>query len=65
MDDGCAKWKKHSKAIQFCTDHFSKKEVELLCDVFIEKYKIKAKPQKYLKKIWIRFKKHYFSFTSR
>jgi hypothetical protein len=49
MDDGSAKWKKHSKAVRFCTDNFSKTEVQLLCDVFIKKYKIKAKPQKHRK----------------
>ncbi len=49
MDNGSAKWKNHSNASRFCNDNFSKTEVKFLCDIFIKKYSIKAKPQKYRK----------------
>lgn len=43
MDDGSRKDNK-TKAVRLCTDSFTLKEVQFLCDVLLEKYEITSHP---------------------
>ena len=46
MDDGAQKWKGKSLAMRFCTDNFTKSDVQLLADLLKQKFKLKASLQK-------------------
>ena len=46
MDDGAQKWKGKSLAMRFCTDNFTKSDVQLLGNVFKQKFKLKTSLQK-------------------
>ena len=46
MDDGAQKWKGKSLAMRFCTDSFTKSDVQLLADVLKQKFQLKTSLQK-------------------
>ncbi len=46
MDDGALKWKGRSNAVRFCTDSFSKYEVERLGEALVENFGFKISYQK-------------------
>lgn len=60
MDDGSQKWKTRSLGVRFCTDSFSKSQVEVLISILETKYNLKCstqKKQEYLR-IYISSKSH-------
>ena len=46
MDDGAQKWKGKSLAVRFCTDNFTAKDVQLLAQILIQDYNLKASLEK-------------------
>ena len=46
MDDGAQKWKGKSLAMRFCTDNFTKSDVQLLANVLKQKFQLKTSLQK-------------------